>query len=77
MRKGFINVQNVEYNECFKWCVFRYLNTGDPNPGRITKTTKDFAKKLDFKDMKCPLKVRDIHKIEKRIPLVIVFLVMK
>ena len=25
--------------------------------------------------MKCPLKVRDIHKIEKRIPLVIVFLV--
>ena len=27
---------------------------------------EDFAKKLDFKDIKLPLKTRDIHKIEKR-----------
>ena len=45
------------------------------SPARITK---NFAKKLDFKDTKFPVKVRDIHKIEKkRIPLALVFLVMK
>ena len=32
---------------------------------RITKADKDFAKKLDFKDTKFPVKIRDIHKIEK------------
>ena len=33
---------------------------------RITETEKDFAKKLDFKDIIFSVKVRDIHKIEKR-----------
>ena len=37
----------------------------DHNPRRIKKTGKDFAKKLDFKDINSPVKVRDIHKIEK------------
>ena len=36
----------------------------------ITKSNKDCAKKLDFKDKffmaKFPVKVRDIHKIEKK-----------
>ena len=32
----------------------------------ITKCDKDFAEKLDFKDIKSPIKVRDIHKIEKK-----------
>ena len=31
----------------------------------ITKTDKEFAKKLDFKDIKFPVKIRDIRKIEK------------
>ena len=39
------------------------------NPKIITKTDKDFAKKLDFKDIKFPVKVRDIHKIEKKNPI--------
>ena len=30
------------------------------------KTWQQFAKKLDFKDIKDPVKVRDIQKIEKR-----------
>ena len=30
------------------------------------KVDKDFANKLDFKDIKFPVKIRDIHKIEKR-----------
>ena len=49
-----------------KWCLFRYLNPGDHNPRRIIKVYKDFAKRLDFKGIKFPVKIRDIHKIEKK-----------
>ena len=57
-----INIQNIDDNECFKWSIVRYLNLSDHNPRRITKADKDFAKKLDFKDIKFPVKIRDIHK---------------
>ena len=74
--EGLINTQNID-NECFKWCLVRYLNPADHNAGRITKADKDFAKKLDFKDIIFPVKIGDIHKIEKRIPLALVFLTLK
>ena len=61
-----INIQNTDDNKCFKWCLVRYLNPADCNPARITKANKDFAKKLDFKDIKFPVKISDIHKIEKK-----------
>ena len=44
----------------------RYLNPADHNPRIITKADKDFAKRLDFKGMKFPVKTKDIHKIEKK-----------
>ena len=50
-RKGLINIQNTDDNECFKWCLIRYLNPIDHHPARITKVNKDFAKRLDFKDI--------------------------
>ena len=34
--------------------------------GRIAKAYKDLAEKLDFKDKKFLVKIRDIHKIEKK-----------
>ena len=42
---------------------------------RITKADKDFIKKLDFKDIKFPVKIRDIHetKKKKKIPSALVF----
>ena len=52
-------------------------NPGDRNPARIAKADKDFAEKLEFKDIKFPVKVREIHKIEKTIPVTLVFLVTK
>ena len=61
-----INIQNINHNEYFKWFIVRYLHAAHHNPRRITKTDKDFAKKLDIKDIKFPVKVRDIHKIEKK-----------
>ena len=60
-----INIQNIDDNQCFKWSIVRYLNPPDHHPAIITKAEKDFAKKLDFKDLKLPVKIRDIHKIEK------------
>ena len=65
-RKGFINIQNTDDNECFNWCLVRYLNPADHNSRRITKFDKDFAKRLDFKDIKFPAKIRAIYKIEKK-----------
>ena len=67
--KGLINIQNVGDNECFKWCLVRYLHPVDRNPARIKKADKDFAKRLDFKDIKFPVKIRDNHKIEKQDPI--------
>ena len=58
-----INIQNIDDNECFKWW---YLNPADHSPRRITKYDKDFAKRLDLKDIKIPVKITDIHKIEKK-----------
>ena len=61
-----INIQNIDDNQCFKWCIVRYVHPADHDPRRITKADKDFAKKLDFKDIKFPVKIRDIHKIEEK-----------
>ena len=40
-------------------------NPTDHKPRRITKANKDFAKRLDFNDIKVSVKIRGIHKIEK------------
>ena len=45
--------------------MVRYLNPADPNRTRITKVDKGFAYRLDFKDIKLPVKTGDIHKIGK------------
>ena len=60
------NIQDTDDNECFKWCLISYLNPADHNPRRITKADKDFTKRLDFKDMKLSVKIRDILKIKKK-----------
>ena len=41
-----------------------YLNPAEHTPKRIARADKDFTKRLDFKDVKFPVKIRDIHKIE-------------
>ena len=61
-----INIQNIDDNECFKWCLVRYLNPADSNPATVTTADRDFAKMLDFKDIKYPAQIIDIHKILKK-----------
>ena len=31
-KKGLINIQNFDDNECFNWCLFRYLHPAYHNP---------------------------------------------
>ena len=61
-----INIENIDDNECFKWCLVRYLQPADPNTSRILKADNDFARQLDFKDIKFSFKVRNIHKIVRK-----------
>ena len=35
-------------------------------PARNTKDEKNLARRFNFKDIKVPVKTRDIHKIEKK-----------
>ena len=72
-----INIQNIVDNECFKWCLFKYLNPANHYPTRITNTNNDSPKKLDFKDLKFPVKISDIYKIEEKIPSALMILTMK
>ena len=65
-RKGLINIKNIDDNKCFKWSLFRYLNPADHHPTRITKADKYFAKKFDFKDIKCPEKLETFTKLKKK-----------
>ena len=46
----------------------RYLHLTDHNPRRIRKVDKLYGDKLDFKDIKFPVKIKDIHKLKDRIP---------
>ena len=38
----------------------------DYHPERITKADKDFFEKFDLKDLKFSVKVKHIHKIDKK-----------
>ena len=61
-----INIQNIDYNKCFKWCLIRYVHPADHHAARIRKSGKVSARKPNFKDIKIQVEIRDIHKIEKR-----------
>ena len=45
--------------------MVRYLRDADENSAKMRKFGKYFRKNLDFKDIKLPVRFRDIHKIEK------------
>ena len=72
-----INIENIDDKEYFIWSLVKYLHPEDHHRARIRKVDKDLATELDFKNMKFSFKIRDIHKIKKRIALTLVFLIMK
>ena len=46
-----INIQNIDDNECFKWCSVRYLHPAVHHPTRIIRAGKVFVKNIGFKDI--------------------------
>ena len=49
-------------------CLLRILHPTYHKLRRIRKADKLYGDKLDFKYMKWPVKVRDIHKLKEKIP---------
>ena len=74
---GLINIQNTDDNECFKCCLVRYLIPENRHPVGITETDKDYSKRFHFKDIKLPVKTRDIHKIKNKENSIRIFLMIK
>ena len=64
-KKDLINIQNINDNECLKWCLVTYLPPGYHHAARIRKIDLLFGDELDFKDIKHPVKSKDILKIGK------------
>ena len=64
-----INIQNIDDNECFKWYLVRYLHPADHYPARIRNVDRLSGDELDFEDIKLPIKIRDIHKIDNKNPI--------
>ena len=65
-RKGLINIQNISDRKPFKWCLVRYLHPTYHNQRRIRKVDKLYGNKLDFKDIKPKVKVRDVRIMERK-----------
>ena len=66
LRKTLINIPNGDNNKCLKWCLVGYLNSSDYHPALIRKIDKIFRRKLDFKDTKFPVMIRNNHQIERK-----------
>ena len=46
--------------------MVRCLHPGDIHPARIRKINKLLGDESDFEDIKFPVKIKDIHKTEKK-----------
>ena len=65
-RKRFVNFQNNDDNEYFKWCLVRYLNPSGHHLVGIRKNDKDLARKLGFKETKFPVTILDIYNFQRK-----------
>ena len=62
-RKGVINIKSKD-QKCFLWCHVRHINPSKEHPGRIKKTDKKIAEKLDYNGIGFPVQKKDFNKIE-------------
>ena len=53
---GVIDIQNI--SEYLKWCLVRYLHSANLHPAKIRKIGILYRDKLDFKDIKFPVKIK-------------------
>ena len=52
-------------NPLVRCCLIKYFYLPDHNPKRITNVDKLNREKIDFKDIKLPVKVRDVQNFGK------------
>lgn len=65
--RGLINIQNVD-NECFRWCLVRYLNPVTKNVAKIRNVDRTFAKQFNFKgSLKFLFNKKDYTKLKNKI----------
>ena len=62
---GLINLQNTD-DKCFLWDHVRHLNPRKKDPQRITKSDREFAKKLDYSGITFPVTRNQINRSEKQ-----------
>ena len=62
---GLINLKNID-NKYLLWSLVRHLNPRKVHPERITKSDREFAKRLDFRGITFPVTVNQINRIEKQ-----------
>ena len=65
-KNAIISLQN-EDDKCFVWSVLRYLHPKEIHGERINDLKK-YENELNFKDIKFPIKLKDIKKFEKQHP---------
>ena len=61
-----INIQHIDDNEWFNWCLVRYLNPAVHHPAIIAKLDNNFARTVYFKNIKFLVNSRDNHKTENK-----------
>ena len=61
--KGLIDIQN-ENNECFRWCLVRYLNSVEIRI--IRNIDRKSVKQRNFNSIKFPLQKKDSANIENK-----------
>ena len=61
----------------FKMTFSQIFTSVDKDLARFGKTDKYFARELDLKDIKVPVKIRDVHKVEIKNLSASVFLAMR
>ena len=63
--KGLINIKN-NYNNCFLWCLIRYINLVKIHPERITKEDKNMINNLDYQGIKFPFSKKHYCRIQRQ-----------
>ncbi|CAB4012236.1 uncharacterized transposon-derived [Paramuricea clavata] len=64
-RNGLINIENMDDNECFRWCHVRHLMSKAKRATKITRSDRKFAETLDYRGIDFPVRIDDIPKIER------------
>ncbi|XP_065662849.1 uncharacterized protein LOC136085468 [Hydra vulgaris] len=63
-KKAIINIKNKD-NQCFKWCIARFLNPKDKNSERIDNDLKIQAEKINWDKIEFPVSLDQIDQFEK------------